>query len=91
LAIINTTDPVSSPDHDVEGSEWYDLRQGADLLLPDCLFREAWDTEVLPLIEHIYQAEVKATHPDMATLAHQKLHYLIEQICQASPSIFARE
>jgi hypothetical protein len=87
---INPNYPVAAPYHNGEVSEWYDLRQGADLLLPDCLFREAWDTEVLPLLQHIYQEEAKATHPDAATLARQKLHCLIEQICQASPSSFAK-
>jgi hypothetical protein len=97
LALVSDTPhPVSAPYPDVEGAdvertEWYDLRQSADLLLPDCLFREAWDTEVLPLIQHIYQAPTKATHPDPETLARQKLHDLIEQICQASPSIFAKK
>jgi hypothetical protein len=69
--------------------DWYDLRQGSDLLLPQQLFREALDMEVLPLMSLLYQAEDKQNHlPDRSQLARQQVHALVRRVCQANPQLF---
>jgi hypothetical protein len=69
--------------------EWHDLREGSDLLLPQQLFREALDFEVLPLMSLLYQAEDKIqTNNDTAALARQKLNAFVRQICQIKPDVF---
>jgi hypothetical protein len=60
LAIAQAIDPDANPqDIGGVGWTWQDLRETSDLLLPDRLFRSALDTEVLPLMARLYQAEDK--------------------------------
>ncbi len=72
-----------------EGWEWHDLREGADLLLPERLWREALDMEVLPLMALLYQIEDK---PEVGQprrqVAKQQLHGFVRQVCAMQPEIF---
>jgi hypothetical protein len=68
--------------------DWYDLRQGSDLLLPQQLFREALDMEVLPLMSLLYQAEDKQGQIDRTQQARQQVHALVRRVCQANPHLF---
>jgi hypothetical protein len=69
--------------------EWYDLRQGADLLLPQQVFRAALDVEVLPLMSLLYQAEDKPQPEcDRGTIARQQLNLFVRQVCDTKPELF---
>lgn len=72
------------------GWDWYDLRDGADLLLPEQLFRAALDIEVLPLMSLLYQAEAKPmdAQPQRGQAARQQLHRFVQQLCQSQPQAF---
>lgn len=72
------------------GWDWYDLRDGSDLLLPEQLFRAALDMEVLPLMSLLYQAESKSTdgQQQRSQTARQQLHQFIRQLCQSQPQVF---
>jgi hypothetical protein len=65
----------------------YDLRQGADILLPVTLFRPALDTEIIPLLAQL-QAETKNQPPDAQIIAHRQLRNFIQQVCIAHPNDF---
>lgn len=72
-----------------DGWEWYDLREGADLLLPEQLWREALDVEVLPLMALLYQAEDKpVVGQPRGQVARQQLHRFVQAVCQAQPEMF---
>jgi hypothetical protein len=58
-----------------------DLRDGSDLMCPAILFREALDTEVLPLLDRLYRLE--DSKPQSS-----ELHQFIRQIWQAHPEAF---
>jgi hypothetical protein len=73
------------------GWEWYDLREGADLLLPEQLFRQALDVEVLPLMSLLYQAEEDKPgdmRQQRGQVARQKLHGFVRQVCRLQPEAF---
>jgi hypothetical protein len=74
-----------------ENSPWLsDLRQGSDLLLPAVLFRQALDTEVIPLLSTLYSLDAEAESRTKATiLSHQQLNQFIRQVCQAHPEAFS--
>jgi hypothetical protein len=90
LVLATQNDPTARLEtigHD--GWEWYDLRSGSDLLLPEQLFREALDMEVLPLMSLLFQAEDKAQgENDRDTIARQQLHAFVRQVCQNRPQAF---
>ena len=65
----------------------YDLRQGADLVWPVALFREAFDTEVLLLLERLGPGKPFA---DDDKEAKQRLYRFACQVWQAHPADFAR-
>jgi hypothetical protein len=69
--------------------QWYDLRQGSDLLLPEQLFRAALDVEVLPLMTLLFQAEAKV-RSDSDEIARQQIHGFVQQVCQSYPEAFQR-
>lgn len=66
---------------------FYDLRQGADLLLPAVLFRPALDTEVVPLLTQLPH-KISARESEAGRQAHQQLRQFVCQICQTHPEIF---
>ncbi len=65
----------------------YDLREGADLLLPVTLFRPALDTELIPLLAQL-EAIAKHQPPDAPLIAHRQLRNFIQQVWQAHPDNF---
>ncbi|MBE9033366.1 hypothetical protein IQ266_26890 [filamentous cyanobacterium LEGE 11480] len=70
--------------------DWYDLREGSDLLLPEQLFREALDIEVLPLMALLFQAEDKPlVGQPRDQVAKQQLHNFVRQVCQTQPEVFS--
>lgn len=87
--ILAIGDPGDLPSINASGT-WHDLRECSDLLLPEHLFREALDTEVLPLMGQLYAAETKIQPSDDHAIARQALHDLIQAVCLApSPTIHA--
>jgi hypothetical protein len=86
LALVVGSDLESHPQ--IDSKNLYDLRQGADLLLPTILFRQALDTEVIPLLSQLYGLEEEAKGHE-AIAARQSLHQLIRQICQTHPDAFS--
>ncbi|MBW4522482.1 MAG: hypothetical protein KME16_22740 [Scytolyngbya sp. HA4215-MV1] len=71
----------------VETRTFYDLRQGADLLLPTVLFRSALDTEVVPLLSQLPH-KISARESEAGRQAHQQLRQLVCQICKIHPDLF---
>lgn len=63
----------------------YDLRQGADILLPISLFRAALDIEIIPLLVNLNSPEIPIT--DTST-CHQQLNNFVRLVCQAYPGAF---
>lgn len=55
----------------------YDLQDTAQLILPIDLFRDALDTEVLPLISELFHGN---RDPDRSTNARQALHEFIRNL-----------
>lgn len=71
---------------DCDASKLQDLRQGSDLICPACLFREALDVEVLPLLDRLYQLEADSKNKPRSS--HQNLHQFIQKIWKAHPEAF---
>ncbi len=65
---------------------FYDLRNGADLLLPAALFRTALDVEVIPLFSRLHNSERINYNPDAN--GHQQLKHLIQGVWGAYPEVF---
>jgi len=64
----------------------YDLRQGSDLLLPIQLFREALDSEVIPLLSRLQNLnEDDCVHPNH----HSTLNQFVKQVCLRHPEVFS--
>lgn len=76
-------DGLDQPASDCSGL--YDLRQGADLLWPQSLFRPALDTEVIPLLCQLGAAKAQL---ETDKLAHQQLRAFIQKVWQAHPDVF---
>lgn len=68
--------------------QWHDLRNGADLLLPAVLFRAAFDTEVIPLLDYLYTAEQAEVSDKADRPGHQQLNQFVRQVWQAHPEAF---
>jgi hypothetical protein len=80
------SDQASSAALGLEMGYIYDLRDGADLILPLKLFRPALDTEVIPVLSYI-------SHPDYDHQTERSLLQLrqfVDQIYHASPESFRR-
>jgi hypothetical protein len=78
--IALVTDPEQSW---TDYQQWMiqDLRDGSDLMCPARLFHEALDTEVLPLLDRLYQ--LQDSKPQSS-----ELHQFIHEIWQAHPEAF---
>ncbi len=63
----------------------YDLRQGADLLLPITLFSAALDTEVIPLLMYLDTPE---RQPPDKTGVNKQLRLFVRQVWEAYPQAF---
>jgi hypothetical protein len=56
----------------------HDLREAPQLILPPVLFREALDTEVMPLMTELFQLETQTKPaPNMELLGRQALHAFV--------------
>jgi hypothetical protein len=66
--------------------ELHDLRQGSDLLLPIALFRLAMDTEVMPVLTHLYTKNTDISKTDQTE--HQHLSQFVRRVCLAHRSLF---
>ncbi|MGK7918784.1 MAG: hypothetical protein AB4080_02080 [Trichodesmium sp.] len=66
-------------------SNLWDLRDGADLVWPICLFREAIDTEFIPLLTELELLESKVKD---LQISHQQLKDFVSQVWQAYPEVF---
>jgi hypothetical protein len=66
----------------------HDLRESPQLILPPALFREAWDTEVLPLMTELFRLEVQAKpEPKTELISRQALHAFIAMLWHEPVSI----
>ena len=63
----------------------WDLREGADLVWPICLFREAIDTEFIPLLTELESLDSQEKDQPVS---HQKLKHFIRNVWQAYPDVF---
>jgi hypothetical protein len=67
----------------------HDLRQGADLLYPQALFRAALDLEVIPVLMQLELLKQGATSDsDSTKMARQHLQSFIYCIWQSQPEAF---
>lgn len=62
-----------------------DLRTASDLLLPLCLFRAGYDTEVM---EILMQLAVKEEPQDKQKIS-ANLNRFVQKVCQENPELFA--
>jgi hypothetical protein len=71
-----------------------DLRQGADLLCPFSLLRNALDMELLPLLVQLERLKAEPAEPGLLhqihpdATAHQQLQQFVRQVWQAHPEAF---
>jgi len=86
LALIDSNGDWTEDSLQVNPSRIHDLRQSSDLLLPAALFRNALDTEVIPLI---------GQRPELINLLHKEVEHfqaqlrdLIKSVCSAHPELF---
>ncbi|MGB3511865.1 MAG: hypothetical protein WBA93_22040 [Microcoleaceae cyanobacterium] len=63
----------------------WDLREGADLVWPICLFREAIDTEVIPLLAELELLDGKQKNQQNS---HQQLRHFVKIVWEAYPDVF---
>lgn len=86
-AIALDTSPIdAATTTEADSTKLYDLRHGADLLCPSCLFRAALDTEVIPLLVQLEEAK---TYPEVDHIARRELQAFIQRVWQAHPEAFA--
>ena len=65
----------------------HDLREAPQLILPPSLFREALDTEVMPLMTELFQLEALAKpEPNTEVLGRQALHAFVRNLLQPTAS-----
>ncbi|MEG4273519.1 hypothetical protein QUA72_16205 [Microcoleus sp. M2_B4] len=62
-----------------------DLRDGADLLWPLSLFREAFDTEVISLLTELHSLDAEKKD---GTIASRQLRDFVDRVWEAFPSAF---
>jgi len=82
--MLATMDIYCSPGLSTDNTV-YDLRQGADLLLPLTLFSAALDTEVIPLLMYLDTPERQP--PDKAGV-NKQLRLFVRQVWEAYPQAF---
>lgn len=63
-----------------ETDKIYDLREIADLVWPEHLFRPALDTEVIPLVVRLNEPDFAAADP---AIARQQLHAFLHRVWQS--------
>ncbi|MCY7323777.1 MAG: hypothetical protein LH660_18745 [Phormidesmis sp. CAN_BIN36] len=67
----------------------HDLRQGADLLLPTVLFRQALDVEAIPVLSSLYSLDEIANSASQDIKDRRQLSEFIRQICIYHPNTFS--
>ncbi len=86
LALIEGTLERIQDTNSVHSSKLYDLRQSSDLLLPSALFRDALDTEAVPLLSQLSGSiDFPASE---AQPAQDRLTQLVKNVCLAHPELF---
>jgi hypothetical protein len=61
----------------------HDLREAPQLILPPALFREALDTEVMPLMTELFQLEAQAKpEPSTEVMGRQALQAFVRNLFQ---------
>lgn len=88
LIVSSKTELGPELGYEDETRQFYDLRQGVDLLWPIKLFRVALDIEVLPLLMQLESQDHQTDHQAATFAARQKLHQFIRQVWQAQPGMF---
>ncbi len=84
--MVATMDIYSPPGLSTDNTVYvYDLRQGADLLLPITLFSAALDIEVIPLLMHLDTPE---RQPQDKAGANKQLRLFVRQVWEAYPQVF---
>lgn len=68
-----------------------DLRDGSDLMCPAVLFRQALDTDVIPLLSWLYSLDANPELKVQTKPASYQLHQFIQKIWQAYPDIFSSD
>lgn len=86
LALIEETLECMEDTNSVHSSNLYDLRQSSDLLLPSALFRDALDTEAIPLLSQL--SGLIDFPVNEAQLSHDRLNQLVKNVCLAHPELF---
>lgn len=72
-----------------EPSDWYDLRQDSDLLLPLALFRVPLDTEVFSWITSLYADDCETVESsNHHKSGHQLFRQFVQDVWQAHPDAF---
>lgn len=86
--ILVMEEPGSGPsEDDLAVSNWYNLQNGPDLLLPLTLFRTTFDTEVMPLLTHIYSVSDQ-NYETINPKHNLQLSHFIHRVWQAFPEVF---
>jgi len=88
VLVVSSTEAELQLKYGDQTLQFYDLRQGADLLWPTKLFREALDTEVLPLLLQLESQAHKTAHQAATLAARQRLQQFMHQVWQAHPGMF---
>lgn len=86
--LVLTIKPLSDGQAEIMPPHGYDLRNGADLLLPLVLFRAAFDSEVIPLLTYLYGLSSEAGADNVDPAGHQYLKQFIQRLCCAHPEVF---
>ena len=68
---------------------YHDLRQGADLLLPTVLFRQALDVEAIPVLSSLYSLDEITNSASQDIKARRQLNEFIRQLCASHPWAFS--
>lgn len=84
ITVAQESELANTGHHDAI-SNLYDLREGADLLLPLELFSLALDTEVMPLLAQLGMLR-RSSGSDR--IAHHQLQMFVSSIWEACPDAF---
>jgi hypothetical protein len=86
LALLEGTLEWTQETEPVHSSNLHDLRQSSDLFLPTALFRDALDTEVMPLLSLL--PDLVDSSIAQAEFPQAQLNRLVKSVCLAHPELF---
>lgn len=92
VLFIDSSETVPSQLSELRSNDspnWHDLRQGADLLLPTILFRQALDVEAIPVLSSLCGLEAIANSPPHDAKASHQVSEFIRQLCLSHPDAFS--